>query len=99
MLENEIKNALLNVIDAIDAGNSKVDDDDALQIIELSNKLTNTENKLSKYQACKYLHISRATFDNRVKDGIIPPGKKEQGFKELFWTLEDLKNSKYGTSK
>jgi hypothetical protein len=64
MLENEVKNALLNIVNAIDVGNSRLNGDDALQIIELANKLTNTENKLSKYQACKYLHISRATFDN-----------------------------------
>ena len=64
MLENEVKSALLNIIDRIDSNTSTLDRDGAIQIIELANKLTNTENKLSKYQACKYLHISRATFDN-----------------------------------
>lgn len=64
MLENEVKSALLNIVDRIDANTSAFDQDSAIQIIELANKLTNTENKLSKYQACKYLHISRATFDN-----------------------------------
>ena len=84
MLENEIKNALLNIVDSIDVGNSAVDEDGALSIIELANKLTNTQNKLSKYQACKYLNISRATFDNYIRDGKIPKGQKEQGFTELF---------------
>ena len=46
--------------------------------------MTNTENKYSKYQSCKYLGISRATFDRYVKEGLIPPGKKQQGFKEIF---------------
>ena len=64
MLENEVKSALLNIVDRIDSNTSTINSDDAIQIIELANKLTNTENKLSKYQACKYLHISRATFDN-----------------------------------
>ena len=65
-MENEklVKKALLNIIDSIDASTSTFDDDEAMQIVELANKLTNTENKLSKYQACKYLHVSRATFDN-----------------------------------
>lgn len=94
MLENEIKSALLNIVDRIDANTSTINSDDAIQIIELANKLTNTENKLSKYQACKYLHISRATFDNWVRDGKLPKGKKEQGFTELFWTMEDLKKVK-----
>ena len=84
MLENEVKNSLLNIVDRIDAGTSTLNEEAALQIIELTNKLTNTETKLSKYQACKYLHISRATFDNYVKEGKIPEGKKEQGFKEKF---------------
>ena len=84
MLEKEVKNALLSIVDAIDVGNSAVDEDNALEIIELANRLTNTKNKLSKYQACKYLNISRATFDNYVRDGKIPKGKKEQGFTELF---------------
>lgn len=64
MLENEVKSALLNIVDRIDSNTSTINSDDAIQIIELANKLTNTENKLSKYQACKYLHVSRATFDN-----------------------------------
>lgn len=90
MLENEVKNSLLNIVDRIDAGTSTLNEEAALQIIELTNKLTNTETKLSKYQACKYLHISRATFDNWVKEGKIPEGKKEQGFKEKFWLKQDL---------
>lgn len=94
MLEKEIKEALLNIVDRIDAGTSNIDGEGAIQIIELANKLTNTENKLSKYQACKYLHVSRATFDNWVRDGKISKGKKEQGFKELFWDLGELKEIK-----
>lgn len=62
--EKLVKDALLSVVDAIDVGNSHIDNDDMLQIVELANNLTNTKNKLSKYQACKYLHVSRATFDN-----------------------------------
>nr|DAM09941.1 MAG TPA: excisionase [Caudoviricetes sp.] len=31
---------------------------------------------MSKIQACDYLGISRATFDNYVKNGWIPKGYK-----------------------
>ena len=82
--------ALQNAIDNIDCGNSNASDEQCDEIIEAINKLTNTKNKLSKYQACKYLNVSRATFDNWVRDGKIPKGEKEQGFKELFWTKESL---------
>ena len=84
--------ALQNAIDNIDCGNSNASDEQCDEIIEAINKLTNTKNKLSKYQACKYLNVSRATFDNWVRDGKIPKGEKEQGFKELFWTKESLDN-------
>lgn len=91
MNEELVKKSLLNIVDNIDSGNSTFDNDESLQIVQLANKLTNNKNKLSKYQACKYLNISRATFDNYVKSGKIPEGRKEQGFKEKFWYLSDLK--------
>jgi excisionase family DNA binding protein len=52
--------------------------------------ISNKNEKLSKYQACKYLNISRATFDNYVREGKIPKGRKQQGFKELFFYKKDL---------
>ena len=82
--ENMLKQALLSVVDALDAGTSTYpDEEEAMELIDSINRITNTKTRYSKYQACKYLHISRATFDNYVKDGKLPKGKKEQGFKEL----------------
>lgn len=85
-----LKLVLQSAIKNIDCGNSNASDEQCDEIIEAINKLTNTKNKLSKYQACKYLNISRATFDNWVREGKLPRGEKEQGFKELFWTKENL---------
>lgn len=63
--ESIIKQLLLNVIDGLDSGTSQIPDDEtANEIIDQLNRLTNTQTKYSKYQACKYLHVSRATFDN-----------------------------------
>ena len=45
---------------------------------------------MSKIAACDYLGISRATFDNYVRDGFIPKGRKDEGFKELSWSKIDL---------
>ena len=90
---NILKNELQRIIDNIDAGNSNVPNEEELEeILDLINKATNTQKKLSKYQAMKYLNVSRATFDRYVSEGKIPPGKKEQGFKELFWVKKDLDN-------
>ena len=87
-----LKLVLQNTIDNIDCGNSNASDEQCDQLIDVVNKVVNTKSKLSKYQACKYLNISRATFDNKVREGKIPRGRKEQGFKELFWFKEDLDN-------
>ena len=89
-----LRSVLSQIIDDIDSGNSNASNEELDEIIESINKATNTRNKLSKYQACKYLNVSRATFDNYVKDGKLPKGKKEQGFKELFWYLSDLQQFK-----
>ncbi len=48
--------------------------------------------RMSKYQSCQYLNISRATFDNYVREGSLPRGEKESGFKELSWSKKDLDN-------
>lgn len=45
---------------------------------------------MSKVMACDYLGVCRATFDNYVRDGFIPKGIKEDGFKELSWNKSDL---------
>lgn len=94
-----LKTTLQNVIDSLDVGNSDITNEQCLDIAEIINTMTNTRNKLSKYQACKYLNVSRATFDNWIRDGKISKGKKEQGFKELFWELKDLKAVKDDMNK
>ena len=48
------------------------------------------EEKISKYQACKLVNCSRATFDNLVKAGKLPRGRKQVGFKELFWKRSEI---------
>ena len=62
----------------------------AKEVIEYLSGITNKNEKLSKYQACKYLKVSRATFDNYVKAKKIPNGRKQIDFKELFWYKKDL---------
>ena len=88
-----LKLGLQKIIDNIDTGNSKFSEEECDELLDAINKATNTQNKLSKYQACKYLNVSRATFDNWIRDGKLPKGRKEQGFKELFWVKEDLNNT------
>ena len=84
-----IKKLLLGVIDDIDAGNSNIDEKEAMEVVRLL-KGMRRDNPISKYQAYTYLGISRAKFDNLVREGRIPEGKKIPGFKEKVWFKKDL---------
>ena len=79
-----IKSILINIVDNIDAGNSNLSEEECLEIIDKLNQLSQIKNKLSKYQACNFLNVSRSTFDLYVQEGKLPKGMKQQGFKELF---------------
>ena len=93
MLEKEtLQKVLRNAADSLDTGNSNYTQQELDQILDTINKITNTQNKLSKYQAATFLHKSTSTFDNWVRDGKIPEGRKEAGFKEKFWLKSDLLN-------
>ena len=86
-----IKSLLQNCIDRIDSGNSNLSADEEIEIIQLLKKYTDKDRKFSKYQACKYLNMSRATFDKYIREGKIPKWKKEAGFKEIFWDESELR--------
>ncbi len=86
-----IRRILLKIVGDIDAGNSNLTDSEAIEVIEMLNRVSNRETRLSKYSACKYLNISRATFDNYVREGKLPKGKHDIGFKELSWSQKELK--------
>ena len=87
---NIIKNQLLKIISDIDAGNCNLSLDEEIEVINFINKLSNKECRMSKYEAYSYLNISRVKFDNLVKEGKLPKGKKQQGFKALSWNKKDL---------
>ena len=85
-----IKQLLLKVVDNIDSGNSNISEDEGVEIIGMIKELTDKTQRLSKYKACEYLNVSRATFDNYVREGKLPKGKKVAGFNELSWTKKEL---------
>ena len=92
-----IKSLLERIINDIDCGNSNITEDEAMDIIKIIKSYTDKTQRLSKYQACQKLNVSRATFDNLVREGVIPRGEKVVGFKELFWkekTLDEVIKSR-----
>lgn len=85
-----IRNILQEIINNIDAGNSKATEEEQIKCIKLLRTLTDKNEKLNKYQSCRYLKVSRSTFDNYVRADMIPKGKRQAGYKELFWFKKDL---------
>lgn len=85
-----IRNLLLKIVDNIDAGNSNLTQEESIKVIKALRSFTEKDIVLSKYQACQYLNISRASFDNYVRSGKLLQGRKQAGFKELSWTKKDL---------
>lgn len=86
-----IRSILQKFIDDIDADNSNLSYEQQCDIIRvLSNVNLGQDNEMNKTQAADYLGVSRATFDNYVRDGFIPKGKQIGKFKELRWYKSDL---------
>ena len=86
-----IKHILQKFIDDIDADNTNLNYEQQCNIIRvLSNVNLGQDNEMNKTQAADYLGVSRATFDNYVRDGFIPKGKQIGKFKELRWYKSDL---------
>lgn len=86
-----IKQLLQKFIDDIDADNSNLSYEQQCDIIRiLSNVNSGQDNEMNKTQAADYLGVSRATFDNYVRDEFIPKGKQIGHFKELRWYKSDL---------
>lgn len=86
-----IRNILQQFIDDIDADNTNLNYEQQCNVIRvLSNVNLGQDNEMNKTQAADYLGVSRATFDNYVRDGFIPKGKQIGKFKELRWYKSDL---------
>lgn len=86
-----IRTILQKFIDDIDSDNTNLNYQQQCNIIRiLSNVDIGQDNEMNKMQAADYLGVSRATFDNYVRDGYIPRGKQIGHFKELRWYKSDL---------
>ena len=86
-----LKGLLEECINNIDAGNSNHSEEELNSIIKDLTKLNRGIKRISKREACeRILHCSPSTFDNYLKIGLIPPGHKEYGFKELSWSEKDF---------
>jgi len=91
MMLEILKKHLLKIIDDINTGNSDLTEEETLQIVDFLKRYNFRDKYISKYQAFTYLNMRRAKFDNLVREGVLPRGKKIEGFKELQWSLKEIK--------
>jgi len=89
-----IRNILEDYINKIDSGNSNLDEESAVSLLKAITDSTDMTKRVSKYKACQMLCISRATFDNYVREGKLPKGEHTIGFKELSWSLKAINDFK-----
>ena len=87
---NVISRMLRSIADRIDEGSISFNPEETIQVMEAIKGFVDKEQRISKYQACQYLNVSRATFDNYIREGKLPKGQKQAGFKELSWSYKDL---------
>lgn len=73
------------IADDLEVGNCEMSEDEQLEAINLF-----THKALSKEQACEYLHIKRSRFDDLIRNGKLPKGRKRKGHKELVWYEDEL---------
>lgn len=81
-----VSRALRDVADKIDSGNCELSEEQAMDIMSVIG-----HEALSKDEACSYLNLSRSRFDDLVRQGKIPEGRKRRGFKEKLWYKDELK--------
>ena len=84
-LRKTIANLLRDIANKIDAGNTEISEDEAMDIISML-----AHEALSKEEACIYMNLKTSRFDDLVRDGVIPKGVKRKGWKELRWYKDDL---------
>ena len=88
---NEVIIELLeNLLGDFKAGNTNLSEKETLEIVKCLNSINTVQKtEYCRTEAYKYLRISRSSFDSKVKEGILPKGKKIAG-KGPIWYKRDL---------
>ena len=85
IIRNLLTKLMRETADKIDAGTCELSDSEAMDIMGVL-----SHQAMSKEDACIYLNLSRSRFDDLVREGKIPKGRKRRGFKELVFYKDEL---------
>ena len=87
-----LKKAMIKVlgetISKIEAGTCEMTEDEAMDLMSILSHQT-----MSKEDACIHSGLSRSRFDDLVREGRLPKGRKRRGFKELVWYKDELNSA------
>ena len=90
-----LKELMYQIADGINPESCQNNEDKIDAAIESLSILNRGIPRISKSEACeRILHCSTRTFENYLKLGLIPPGRKVAHFKELSWTEKDFDKAK-----
>lgn len=76
---------LRDAADKIEKGECELSKDDACEILSVI-----AHEPLTKEESCSYLNLSRSRFDDLVRLGTIPKGRKRRGTSTLYWYKDEL---------
>lgn len=84
-LKKTVVRLLRDTANKIDSGNCEISEEEAMVIVN-----NTTHIAISKETACRHLNMSRSKFDDLIRQGKIPEGRKRVGFKEKIWFKDEL---------
>lgn len=85
-----IDDMIMEIHERIRSGRCLTNKMQNLKAIDFLHLICNKDEAMSKCEACRYVGVSRATFDRLVLARKLPKGKKRIGWTELAWYPKDL---------
>lgn len=85
-----IDDMIMEIHERIKSGRCLTNKMQNLKAINFLHLICNKDEAMSKCEACRYVGVSRATFDRLVLARKLPKGKKRIGWTELAWYPKDL---------
>jgi excisionase family DNA binding protein len=84
-LKKLVISKLEETVNKINTGTCELTQEQAMDIMSVL-----SHEAISKEEACSYLNIHKDKFNNLVRAGKLPKGRKRRGFKELVYYKDEL---------
>ena len=84
-VEKIVAKLMRQYADAIDAGNSHLNAEQATNILSAIAHI-----EMTKEEVCEYLNMSRSRFDDYVRLGKFPKGRKIKHKNNLIWYKDEI---------